>query len=125
MAVLPTSLGSGPSASLDARPVTFPGSATVVALNRGTLWMDQGACVTTQGIDWFPTEELFAADAKAVCRTCCVRARCLAYALAHHEYGVWGGTTERDRRALHKLAGPRAPNDSSRQRDEGSRAQIP
>lgn len=39
--------------------------------------------------------------AKTVCRSCPVRAECLADALDNHvEYGVWGGMTERERRAL-------------------------
>lgn len=39
--------------------------------------------------------------AKAMCRACPVRAECLADALDNRvEYGVWGGMTERERRAL-------------------------
>jgi WhiB family redox-sensing transcriptional regulator len=41
------------------------------------------------------------AQAKAVCATCEVRRECLQYALATHQVdGVWGGTTE-DERRLH------------------------
>jgi len=40
-------------------------------------------------------------DAKAICRTCPVLAECLAEALDNRtEFGVWGGMTERERRAL-------------------------
>src|SRR3954467_12777307 len=39
--------------------------------------------------------------AKAVCTGCPVRTECLAYALDERiEHGIWGGMTERDRRAL-------------------------
>jgi len=39
--------------------------------------------------------------AKLVCRSCPVRTECLADALDNRvEYGVWGGMTERERRAL-------------------------
>jgi WhiB family transcriptional regulator, redox-sensing transcriptional regulator len=39
--------------------------------------------------------------AKAVCGACPVRAECLAEALDNKvEWGVWGGLTERERRAL-------------------------
>lgn len=39
--------------------------------------------------------------AKAVCFGCPVRAECLADALDNRvEFGVWGGLTERERRAL-------------------------
>lgn len=41
--------------------------------------------------------------AKLVCRACPVRAECLADALDNRvEFGVWGGMTERERRALLK-----------------------
>jgi WhiB family transcriptional regulator, redox-sensing transcriptional regulator len=40
-------------------------------------------------------------EARGFCRTCPVRTECLAHALDHRiEFGVWGGMTERQRRAL-------------------------
>jgi WhiB family transcriptional regulator, redox-sensing transcriptional regulator len=40
-------------------------------------------------------------EARVICRTCPVRTECLAHALDHRiEFGVWGGMTERERRAL-------------------------
>ncbi|WP_424217259.1 WhiB family transcriptional regulator (plasmid) [Streptomyces sp. BI20] len=40
-------------------------------------------------------------QAKAVCAGCPVRTECLAHALDRRiEHGVWGGMTERERRAL-------------------------
>ncbi len=40
-------------------------------------------------------------QAKVVCQRCPVIAECLAEALDHRtEFGVWGGMTERERRAL-------------------------
>lgn len=40
-------------------------------------------------------------EAKLVCFGCSVRTECLAEALDHRiEFGVWGGMTERERRAL-------------------------
>jgi len=42
--------------------------------------------------------------ARRFCRTCPVRTECLAHALDHRvEVGVWGGMTERQRRALLKV----------------------
>ncbi|WP_018655393.1 WhiB family transcriptional regulator [Actinomadura flavalba] len=39
--------------------------------------------------------------AKTICRACPVRTECLADALDNRiEFGVWGGMTERERRAL-------------------------
>jgi WhiB family redox-sensing transcriptional regulator len=41
--------------------------------------------------------------AKAVCQTCEVRGECLEEALKHDErFGIWGGLTERERRALRR-----------------------
>jgi WhiB family redox-sensing transcriptional regulator len=40
-------------------------------------------------------------QAKLICRRCPIRTECLAEALdGGHEFGVWGGMTERERRAL-------------------------
>jgi WhiB family transcriptional regulator, redox-sensing transcriptional regulator len=40
-------------------------------------------------------------EARSFCRTCPVRTECLAHALDQRiEFGVWGGATERERRAL-------------------------
>ncbi|MER7759192.1 WhiB family transcriptional regulator [Streptomyces sp. NPDC097619] len=63
-------------------------------------WMLRGAC---RGAD---PDELFVEGAaqqraKALCAGCPVRTECLAHALDHRiEHGVWGGMTERERRAL-------------------------
>ena len=62
-------------------------------------WAAQAAC---QG----KTEQLFVRGAeqnraKAVCGACSVKAECLVEALDNRiEWGVWGGMTERERRAL-------------------------
>ena len=39
-------------------------------------------------------------EALMFCNTCSVRTECLGYALEHGEVGVWGGTTEYQRRQL-------------------------
>jgi WhiB family redox-sensing transcriptional regulator len=40
-------------------------------------------------------------DAKAICEACVVREDCLSYALSIREpHGIWGGTTEHERRAM-------------------------
>jgi WhiB family redox-sensing transcriptional regulator len=63
-------------------------------------WISVAACRGTN------PDELFVQGAaqnraKAVCMTCRVRTECLADALDHRvEFGVWGGMTERERRAL-------------------------
>lgn len=65
-------------------------------------WVSKALCRATD------PDELFvrgAAQKKAaaICRHCPVVAECLADALDNHmEFGVWGGMTERQRRALLK-----------------------
>ena len=41
-------------------------------------------------------------EALAVCEPCPVRRECLAHALAHESFGVWGGTTPKERRELRR-----------------------
>jgi WhiB family redox-sensing transcriptional regulator len=63
-------------------------------------WAARGAC---REVD---PESLFVAGAaqhraKLICAGCLVRIECLADALDNRtEFGVWGGMTERERRAL-------------------------
>lgn len=69
-------------------------------------WMDRGACVGMNADLFFPPRGVHTADmaeAKAVCAGCPVEQTCRDYALRHHiKYGLWGGTTERERRAIRK-----------------------
>lgn len=66
----------------------------------GGHWEQDAACRTAD------PEELFANSAqqnraKVLCTGCRVRTECLAEALDNRiEFGVWGGMTERERRAL-------------------------
>ena len=63
-------------------------------------WASQAAC-TGQDPDALFVRGKAQHDAKAVCKTCPVLAQCLAEALDNRtEFGVWGGMTERERRAL-------------------------
>ena len=52
---------------------------------------------------FFPNDKSDGLAAKTICRRCTVRAECLAEALGDPGLvGVWGGTTERDRRVLRR-----------------------
>ncbi|WP_130797668.1 WhiB family transcriptional regulator [Streptomyces otsuchiensis] len=65
-----------------------------------TDWNAKAACRTTDPDDLF-VQGAAQNRAKAVCGACPVRAECLADALdSRAEFGVWGGMTERERRAL-------------------------
>jgi WhiB family redox-sensing transcriptional regulator len=67
-------------------------------------WRTSAACRTADPDLFFPVSSLGPAQAdiaraKAVCSSCEVRRQCLQFALATHQiYGVWGGTTEEERR---------------------------
>ena len=61
-------------------------------------WMNDALCQRHPEVSWFPELCHSAAQAKAVCARCACRVNCLQYAIDHHESGVWGGTTERQRR---------------------------
>ncbi|NYG06647.1 WhiB family redox-sensing transcriptional regulator [Phycicoccus badiiscoriae] len=79
----------------------------------GTGWMDDwapmGSCSTSDPDALF-VQGAAQQTAKVVCQRCPVIAECLADALDNRtEFGVWGGMTERERRALLK----RRPNIAS------------
>lgn len=40
--------------------------------------------------------------AKSICKTCPYQAPCLDWAVNNHELGIWGGTTERERRTIRR-----------------------
>lgn len=63
-------------------------------------WGERGLCRTGDPDDLF-VEGAAQNRAKARCTGCPVHTECLAYALdSRIEFGVWGGMTERERRAL-------------------------
>ena len=73
---------------------------TVIAFDSPQAWTAQSACKNADPDELFVTG---AAQnrAKAVCMGCPVRTECLSDALDNRvEFGVWGGMTERERRAL-------------------------
>lgn len=71
-------------------------------------WQDDAACRDTDPDLFFPvgTTGLAVdqiASAKAVCTTCPVRRECLEFALfTNQDSGVWGGTSEDERRKLRR-----------------------
>lgn len=52
--------------------------------------------------EWVPSAEaaLVPTELTAICRSCPVRAACLAWAIAHQPVGYWAATTSSDRRVL-------------------------
>ena len=63
-------------------------------------WTSSAACLKSDPDALF-VQGAAQNQAKAVCMGCSVRTECLADALDNRvEFGVWGGMTERERRAL-------------------------
>ncbi|MBW0115643.1 WhiB family transcriptional regulator [Pseudonocardia abyssalis] len=63
-------------------------------------WRSAARCRTDDADELFVTGAQ-QREARMFCRSCPVRTECLAHALDEAvEFGVWGGMTERERRAL-------------------------
>jgi WhiB family redox-sensing transcriptional regulator len=73
-------------------------------------WWREGACLSVEPDMFFPISINGAARgdtrrAKLVCASCQVRRECLDYAMrTRQQHGIWGGTTEEERRLLHSRA---------------------
>lgn len=84
-------------------------ASKLASLEADARWQDAAACKGMDPTLFFGPEHAEAVKekrdredaAKAVCITCGVKAECLEYALAAREpYGIWGGLTELERKAL-------------------------
>jgi WhiB family transcriptional regulator, redox-sensing transcriptional regulator len=78
-------------------------NATMIATSS---WWEQAACQSADPELFFPVTVGSAGRsevgrAKAVCASCGIRRQCLEYALdTRQQHGVWGGTSEDERRAI-------------------------
>jgi WhiB family redox-sensing transcriptional regulator len=64
-------------------------------------WRELAACRGTDLEVFFPGRGESAGPARQVCAVCPVRQPCLDYAITNRiVHGIWGGLTERERRAL-------------------------
>ena len=64
-------------------------------------WMADGKCRDLDPATFFPNDGIGVQAAQRICAECPVRTPCLEYALANHvDHGVWGGTSERERRRI-------------------------
>ncbi|MEJ5255434.1 MAG: WhiB family transcriptional regulator [Acidimicrobiales bacterium] len=65
--------------------------------------MAQGLCRFEPPATFFPSDGVGVERAKQICASCPVKGPCLEYALEHRiDHGVWGGTSERQRRRILK-----------------------
>ena len=68
-----------------------------------TDWMATGNCRDEPPATFFPSDGVGVELAKRVCSGCPVSEVCLEYALENRiDHGVWGGTSERQRRRILK-----------------------
>ncbi|MCZ4602667.1 WhiB family transcriptional regulator [Streptomyces sp. Lzd4kr] len=69
-------------------------------VSRSEDWRERAVCRSTDAEALF-LEGVAQEASKHICRPCPVRTECLVHALDERiEHGVWGGMTERERRAL-------------------------
>ncbi|WP_095932130.1 WhiB family transcriptional regulator [Streptomyces sp. Tue6028] len=82
-------------------------------------WRESAACRTVDPDLFFPIGNTGPAvlqieEAKAVCRACPVRDACLRWALdTGQAIGIWGGTSEGERRALARREARRRSRDAT------------
>lgn len=63
-------------------------------------WMGDALCAQTDPETFFPEKGQSGRPAKEICARCPVASQCLDYALTTGASGVWGGTSEKDRRGM-------------------------
>jgi WhiB family transcriptional regulator, redox-sensing transcriptional regulator len=66
-------------------------------------WQTNARCTEVDPEIFFPERGGSSKAARQVCGNCLVKEQCLEYALNNKEqFGIWGGTSERERRRLRK-----------------------
>ena len=77
-------------------------------------WQDHARCLEVDPEIFFPERGGSSRLARAVCEKCPVQAACLRYAIRNREqFGIWGNTSERERRRLRKDGGEEKAPDGS------------
>jgi len=74
-------------------------------------WIDSANCKGTNTRTFFiyredKNQRLRREAAYAVCRECDVKKECLDYAIINSEVGIWGGTSDKERRLLRRTWTP-------------------
>ncbi|WP_327345904.1 WhiB family transcriptional regulator [Streptomyces europaeiscabiei] len=98
------------------------------SIARPVHWSREAACLEADPSDFFPKEHGLEApfvreQAKAYCRRCPVRERCLRYALDRPEkFGVWGGLDEDERQSIRRSSQRRTRRKAARSQEEDADA---
>ena len=74
-----------------------------VSIGMESNWMAEGLCNEQPPSLFFPSDGVGVEVAKKICAECPSKEPCLEYALTNRiDHGVWGGTSERQRRRILK-----------------------
>lgn len=66
-------------------------------------WMERRNCADQPPSVFFPNDGVGVDVARKICEGCEVRGPCLEYAIVNRiDHGVWGGTSERQRRRIRR-----------------------
>jgi len=75
------------------------------AHERVGTWASRAECAGVDPELFFPERGEDTSVAKAICAVCPVIDECLTHAIANDEtYGIWGGKSERERRAMQRTS---------------------
>lgn len=86
------------SINIDKSEATFGYTAAILANPLDTSWQEQAICLSTEPNFFF---QKYPEEAIEFCQDCPVKQECLDYAVMNSiEHGVWGGTSERERRRI-------------------------
>ena len=78
-----------------------------IPMQNKSEWEDHAVCAQADPDLWFPDGEWESADvthAKQICSGCPVMSQCLEFALTYPQAGIWGGTTESERRRMYRTS---------------------
>lgn len=70
-------------------------------------YLDDAACRGVDSDTFYAESGAAILEAKSICGRCACRDLCLEWAIKREEFGVWGGTTARERAALRRERGMR------------------
>lgn len=67
-----------------------------------SIWSKEANCIGQPDEFFFPKKGRPGLEPpyREICNTCPVQRECLNYAVVHKEWGIWGGTTDKEREAI-------------------------
>jgi hypothetical protein len=83
----------------------------VTPIYENVTWRFKGSCIDDPDPDrWYSLAELNGQpgidssirELRQICAACPVQAECMAHALKHENWGIWAGTTPKERRQIRR-----------------------